>query len=162
MIRPATLDDAPAIHAIYVEQVLNGTASWEYDPPTLDEMIRRMGAVLDAGFPYLAVDHIGTLAAYAYVSTWRARIGYRFTVENSIYVRSDLRGIGIGRLLLNHLLQACKTAGYKNVIAVIGDSANLASVNLHKACGFEIAGTFKNVGFKFNRWLDSVQMQRFL
>ena len=161
-IRPASLDDAAAIHAIYVEQVLHGTASWEYEPPTLAEMTQRMRAVLDGGFPYLAADLDGALAAYTYVSTWRARIGYRFTVEDSIYVRADLRGKGVGKRLLTRLMQDCADRGAKNVIAVIGDSANLGSINLHRACGFEHAGLFKNVGYKFDRWLDSVWMHRVL
>ena len=161
-VRDASLADAAAIHAIYSDQVLHGTASWEYVPPTVDEMTGRLCTLMDDRLPFLAADLVGGLAAYAYTSAWRARIGYRFTVEDSIYVRADLRGKGIGRLLLTRLLEDCTSRGFKNVIAVIGDSANQGSINLHKACGFEIAGTFKNVGYKFDRWLDSVWMQRVL
>ena len=162
LLRGAALDDVAAIHAIYSDQVLTGTASWEYDPPTLIEMTTRVSGILAAGFPYFVAEQMGAVVAYAYASSWRSRIGYRFTVEDSIYVREEHRGQGIGRVLLNHLLQACATAGYKHVIAVIGDSANVGSIKLHRACGFEHAATFKNVGYKFDRWLDSVQMQRVL
>lgn len=161
-IRPATLADIPAIAPIYRDQVLHGTASWEYEPPDDAEMARRMRAVIDNGFPYLAAEDGSGLIGYCYASSYRARIGYRFVVEDSIYVRADQRGRGIGRQLLNALINECIAGGYTQMIAVIGDSANTGSINLHSACGFETVGVFKDIGFKFNRWLDSVQMQRSL
>lgn len=161
-IRPATLADIPAITPIYREQVLHGTSSWEYDPPNDAEMTRRMLAVLDKGFPYLAAEDDSGLLGFSLASSFRGRIGYRFVVEDSIYVRADQRGRGLGKALLNALIAQCAAQGYRQMIAVIGDSANTNSINLHRACGFETVGVFKNIGYKFDRWLDSVQMQRAL
>jgi phosphinothricin acetyltransferase len=162
LLRPVEATDMAEISSIYAEQVLNGTASWEYAPPGIAEMTSRMQAIVASGYPYMVATLNGVLAGYSYASSYRARIGYRFVVEDSIYVRSDLRGRGIGRRLLQGLIDTCSAAGYKQMIAVIGDSANVGSIELHRACGFETVGVFKNIGYKFDRWLDSVQMQRSL
>jgi L-amino acid N-acyltransferase YncA len=161
-IRPATPADIASIAPIYRDQVLQGTATWEYDPPDDAEMAQRMQAVLDGGFPYLAAEDTSGLTGYAYASSYRARTGYRFVVEDSVYVRADQRGRGLGKALLTALITACAARGYRQMIAVIGDSANTSSIHLHRACGFETIGVFKGIGFKFDRWLDSMQMQRAL
>lgn len=159
-IRPSTDADVPTMAGFYIEAVRTGTASWEYEPPTVEEFARRRDAVLSQGFPYLAAEIEGRVVGYTYASGYRARIGYRFTVEDSVYVDPHMKGQGIGKTLLNALIAECQARGFRQMIAVIGDSANAGSINLHRACGFETVGVFRNIGFKFDRWLDSVQMQR--
>jgi L-amino acid N-acyltransferase YncA len=161
-LRPATLADIPAITAIYAHAVRHGTASFELEPPTEAEMTRRMQAVLDGKFPYLAAEIDGKLAGYAYASLYRTRPAYRFTVENSVYVAADMHRRGIGKALLQRLIEECTTRGYRQMIAVIGDSDQAASIGVHKACGFEPAGNLKSIGWKFNKWLDTPLMQRAL
>jgi len=162
VIRPSQDSDLPAITAIYSHNVLTGTASWEYEPPDLAEITRRRADVLAKGFPYFVAEVDGKLAGYCYASSYRARIGYRFVVEDSVYVLPGLIGQGIGKRLLMTLIAECGRRGYKQMIAVIGDSENAGSIGLHKACGFTQVALFKAIGFKFDRWLDSVQMQRAL
>jgi L-amino acid N-acyltransferase YncA len=159
-IRPATLADIPAITAIYAHAVAHGTASFELEPPTEAEMTRRMQAVLDGKFPYLAAEIGGKLAGYAYASLYRTRPAYRFTVENSVYVAHDMHRRGVGKALLLRLIDAGAARGYRQMIAVIGDSDQAASIGVHKACGFEHAGNLKSIGWKFGRWLDTPLMQR--
>jgi L-amino acid N-acyltransferase YncA len=159
-LRPATLADAPAILAIYGPQVLHGTASWEYEPPDLPEMERRLSAVLAAGYPYFVAEVGGELAGYCYASSYRPREGYRYVVEDSIYVDPRFQGLGIGRTLLNALIEACAAHGFRQMVAIIGDSENQGSIALHRACGFAHVGTLVAIGFKHGRWLDSVIMQR--
>ncbi len=159
-IRTASVDDIAAITAIYTESVAHGTASWEYEPPNLDEMRTRMQAVLNAGFPYLVAEVEGDVLGYAYASSYRPRIGYRFVCENSVYVDKSLRGRGIGKQLLSALIERCTEHGFKQMIAVIGDSENHASINLHKSLEFTPVGLLPKIGYKFDRWLDSVIMQR--
>ncbi len=154
-IRPATLADIPAITAIYAEAVKHGTASFELEPPTEAEMTRRMQAVLDGKFPYLATDIDGKLAGYAYASLYRTRPAYRFTVENSVYVAPDMHRRGVGKALLLKLIEECTARGYRQMIAVIGDSDQAASIGVHKACGFEPAGNLRGIGWKFGKWLDT-------
>jgi L-amino acid N-acyltransferase YncA len=161
-IRPATQADIPAITRIYADAVAHGTASFELEPPSETEMTRRMQELTGNGFPYLAADVDGTLAGYAYAGPYRARPAYRFTVENSVYVAPEAQGRGVGRALLQALIEAAEAGGYRQMIAVIGDSEQAASVALHAALGFAFIGTFPNVGFKFGRWLDTVLMQRAL
>ena len=161
-LRPATLADIPAITAIYAHAVRHGTASFELEPPTEPEMTRRMQAVLDGNFPYLAAEIDGNLAGYAYASLYRTRPAYRFTVENSVYVAADMNRRGIGKALLQRLIEECTTRGYRQMIAVIGDSDQAASIGVHKACGFEPAGNLKSIGWKFGKWLDTPLMQRAL
>jgi phosphinothricin acetyltransferase len=162
-IRPATLADIPAITAIYANAVRHGTASFEQDPPDEAEMKRRMMSLLDGGFPYLAADMDGALCGYAYAGLYRTRPAYRFTLEDSIYVAPDRHRRGIGRALLEALLCESQARGFRQIIAVIGDSPTQApSVALHRAAGFTMVGTLAAVGFKFDRWLDTVLMQRAL
>ena len=162
LIRPSRDEDVPAIAAIYDNSVNTETASWEYDPPGAEEMARRRADVLAKGFPYLVAEFDGELAGYSYASPYRARIGYRFVVEDSVYVLHEMKGRGIGKALLLALIAECERLGYRQMIAVIGDSENTGSIKLHAACGFEHIALFKGIGYKFERWLDSVQMQRVL
>jgi L-amino acid N-acyltransferase YncA len=162
IIRDSTEADLPAISAIYGHAVRTGTASFEYDPPDAAEMARRRTDVLDKDLPYLVADVDGAVAGYAYANTYRARPAYRFSVEDSIYIAPERQGAGIGRQLLPALLQRCEALGLRLVIAVIGDSATLASIRLHASCGFTHAGSLPNVGWKHGRWLDSVFMVRAL
>ena len=162
VIRPSRIDDIAACAAIYAASVATGTASWEYDSPDIDEFARRRAEVLAKGFPYFIAEVDAHVVGYSYASAFRARIGYRFVVEDSVYVLTDMQGRGIGRRLLMTLIEECVRLGYRQMIAVIGDSANLGSIRMHAACGFEQVALFKGIGFKFGRWLDSVQMQRVL
>ena len=162
LIRPVNMDDLPAVHAIYSYNVQHGTASWELSPPDAGEMLRRMHAMLEQDYPYFVAELDGRIAGYSYASSYRPRPGYRFTVENSVYVDMSLQRRGIGRLLLSTLIAACERQGYRQMIAVIGDSHNTGSIALHHALGFVHIGTMPNIGFKFGRWLDSVLMQRAL
>jgi len=158
-IRPATEADLPFITGIYEHAVRHGTATFELIPPDLAEMTRRYRALLDGGFPYLAAEVEGEVIGYAYAGPYRPRPAYRFTVENSIYLKPAIHRRGIGLLLLQQLLNECTKRGYRQVIAVIGDSANAGSIGVHARCGFEMIGTHPNVGLKFGRWLDTVMMQ---
>jgi phosphinothricin acetyltransferase len=162
-IRAATLADLPAITAIYGHAVLNGTASYEYDAPSLDEMSRRYDAIIAGSFPYLVAYSADKILGYAYASHFRTRPAYRFMVEDSIYIAPDAQGLGIGTLLLAELLARCEAVGFRQMIAVIGDAAtNLASARLHALMGFTECGRIKGSGFKFNRWCDTLLMQRAL
>jgi phosphinothricin acetyltransferase len=158
-IRSATAADIPAITAIYRPAVLTGTASFEVDPPEAAEMLRRFEAITGAGYPYFVAETDGRLAGYAYASAYRTRPGYRFTVEDSVYIAPDAQGKGVGRALLERLVAKCRDDGFRLMIAVIGDSANFASISLHRRLGFRYCGTIHSVGYKFGRWLDSVIME---
>ena len=160
LIRPSRDEDAPVLAAIYANSVATESASWEYEAPTAGEFAQRRRDVIAKGFPYLVAEWDGNIAGYCYASNFRARIGYRFCVEDSVYVLNGMQGRGIGRKLLMTLIDECAARGYRQMVAVIGDSANLGSIKLHEVCGFEHAALFKGIGFKFGRWLDSVQMQR--
>ena len=163
MIRPATPADAAGLAAIYAPQVLAGTASFETEAPDVAEMAARLARVHGKGWPWLVWDADGDLLGYAYASQFRDRAAYRATCENSIYVAADAARQGVGRALLLALCDAARAAGFREMIAVIGDgSGNHASVGLHRACGFAEAGKLTNVGQKFGRWLDVVYMQRSL
>jgi L-amino acid N-acyltransferase YncA len=161
-LRPATLNDIAAITVIYGYQVKNGTASWELAPPNIEEMRKRMSAVLDAGYPYLVAEVNGVVLGYSYASSYRPRPGYRFTCENSVYVDPSQQRKGIAKLMLTELIARCTTQGLRQMIAVIGDSENAASIRLHESVGFVRVGLLPNIGYKFDRWLDSVIMQRAL
>jgi phosphinothricin acetyltransferase len=159
-IRPATEADLPAITGIYAHAVLNGTASYEYDPPQLAEMTVRFETLKAGGFPYLVAEAEDQIAGYAYAGPFRTRAAYRFIVEDSIYLAPDWQGRGIGRLLLKQLVAECEAMGFRQMIAVIGDGGvNLASVRLHAGLGFELCGKLVGSGFKFGRWCDTVMMQ---
>jgi L-amino acid N-acyltransferase YncA len=158
-IRPATEADLPFVTEIYAHAVLRGTATFELDPPDLAEMTRRFRTLVDGGFPYLVAALDGIVAGYAYAGAYRPRPAYRFTVENSIYLQPAIHRRGIGMKLMRQLIEECEARGYRQMIAVIGDSANAGSIGLHSACGFQMIGTHPNVGLKFGRWLDTVMMQ---
>jgi len=161
-IRPSRDEDLPACAAIYGASVAVETASWEYEAPDVDEFDRRRGDILAKGFPYFTAVLDGKVIGYSHASAYRARVGYRFVVEDSVYVLNEMRGRGIGKKLLMKLIDECTRRGYRQMIAVIGDSANEGSIRLHAACGFEQIAVFTGIGYKFGRWLDSVQMQRVL
>jgi L-amino acid N-acyltransferase YncA len=158
-IRSATEADLPSITGIYEHAVRYGTATFELIPPDLAEMTRRFRALMDGGFPYLVAVLDGDVAGYAYAGPYRPRPAYRFTVENSIYLRPAIHRRGVGLKLMQELLRECEPRGYRQMIAVIGDSANAGSIGLHTRCGFKMIGTHPNVGLKFGRWLDTVMMQ---
>lgn len=162
LIRPSREDDVPAIQKIYSHHVLTGFASFEEEAPDVDEMKWRRSEILARGFPYFVAEIDGVVAGYAYASTYRTRSAYRFTVEDSIYVAPDLPRRGIGRALLNRLVARSGELGFRQMIAVIGDSANTASIALHGACGFAMIGIMPAIGWKRGRWVDSVLMQRAL
>jgi phosphinothricin acetyltransferase len=158
-IRPTRPADLAAIHAIYADEVRNRTASWELEPPDLEEMQRRYAAIVDAGYPYFVAEAEGGVVGYAYASAYRPRKAYRFTVENSIYVAPGQQGKGIGKTLLRALMDECADRGFRQMIAVIGDSGNLASRALHASLGFALIGVAPALGYKNGRWLDQVLMQ---
>lgn len=160
IIRPCQETDISAITAIYAHHVRHGFASFETEPPTEAEMRRRRMDILDKDLPYLIAEQDGVVMGYAYAGTYRPRAAYRDTVENSVYVRHDATGQGIGRLLLPALIMACEARDLRQMIAVIGDSDNHPSIRLHASCGFRMIGTLHAVGFKLGRWLDSVLMQK--
>ena len=159
-IRPAGRRDIAAITRIYDHAVRHGTASFEIEPPDEQEMVQRYEALREGRYPYLVAELGGAIAGYAYAGPYRDRPAYNWSVENSIYIAPQSQRRGIGRALLDQLIVAAEERGFRQMIAVIGDSANAASIELHRAAGFRLVGTFDNVGFKFGRWLDSVLMQR--
>ena len=162
-VRPATPADAAAIAAIYAPEVLNGTASFETVPPTIAEMGVRMARVIDAGWPWLVAEADGAIIGYAYAAQFRDRAAYAATCEHSVYVAAGAHRRGAGTALLGAVFASARTAGFREMIAVIGDgTGNLASRRLHAACGFRDAGLLTNVGNKFGRWLDVAYMQRSL
>jgi phosphinothricin acetyltransferase len=161
-LRACGPDDIPAIQAIYADAVLTGTASFELEPPSIAEMQARWQNITGGGYPYLVAVLDGAVAGYAYGGAYRARPAYRGNVENSVYVRKDCQHAGVGRALLQDLIARCTERGFRQMIAVIGDSANAASIGLHRALGFDHVGTLRSVGWKHGRWLDTVLMQRAL
>jgi L-amino acid N-acyltransferase YncA len=160
LIRAASAEDLKAVTGIYAHHVRCGTASFEIEPPDEAEMLRRWQAVAEKGLPYFVAERDGAVAGYGYAGLYRPRPAYRFTVEDSIYVDRECAGLGIGGALLGRLIAECERLGLRQMIAVIGDSENAASIGLHRKFGFEHAGVLKNVGCKFGRWLDTVLMQR--
>jgi len=161
-IRPAGPSDIPAITRIYADAVRHGTASFEIEPPDEAEMARRMAALLTKSYPYLVAEGDGAVAGYAYAGPYRDRRAYDWCVEDTVYVAPEFHRQGVGRLLLTRLVAEAEALGYRQMIGVIGDSANTASVAVHAAVGFRLIGTFKSIGFKHGRWLDTVLMQRAL
>jgi phosphinothricin acetyltransferase len=161
-LRGADAADAGAIAEIYAHHVRKGTATFELEPPDASEIERRRREVTSRGLPYLVAVSADEVIAYAYAAPYRPRPAYRFTVEDSIYVRADAAGRGIGRALLARLIDEAERAGARQMVAVIGDAGNAASIRLHAALGFEHIGVLKSVGNKFERWLDVVLMQRAL
>jgi phosphinothricin acetyltransferase len=159
LVRPSKAGDVAAVAEIYGYHVLNGLASFELMAPSVDEIAKRRADVIGRKFPFLVAEVDGKVVGYAYASLYRARPAYRFTLEDSVYVHKDFAGRGVGRLLLDTLIEASEKAGARQLIAVIGDSDNKGSIRLHAACGFKRTGTLKAVGYKFGRWVDSVIMQ---
>jgi phosphinothricin acetyltransferase len=161
-IRPSRDADLDAIAAIYGHHVRHGTASFETDPPPVEEMRRRRAELLSRGFPYLVAEAGGTVLGYAYAGPYRPRAAYRDTAENSVYLRPDASGRGVGTALLRALVAECEVLGLRQMVAVVGDSANTASIRLHERCGFRLVGVLEAVGYKHGQWLDSVLLQRTL
>ena len=161
-VRDATPDDAAAVAEIYGWHVLNGFGSFEEAAPPVEEIARRMAEVAQRGLPWLVAEADGAPLGYAYATPYRPRTGYRFTVEDAVYVAPHAQGRGAGRALLTALIERLQAQGYRQLVASIGDSGNAASIALHRACGFEHRGTLREMGFKRGRWLDVVWMQRAL
>ncbi|MEO7775302.1 MAG: N-acetyltransferase family protein [Steroidobacteraceae bacterium] len=161
-LRPAIAADLPQITAIYAHYVLTHSATFEIAAPDLIEMQRRLEALRQSGYPYWVAVAQGAVLGYCYIGTYRARVAYAHTAENAVYVAPEQARRGVGVALLNRCLEECPARGIREVVAVIGDSANRASIALHERCGFRHVGTLTAVGFKFGRWLDTVIMQRSL
>ena len=159
-VRDAAPGDMAAIQSIYAHHVLHGLATFEEAPPSVEEMARRHADITGRGLPYLVAELEGAPAGYAYCALYRTRSAYRFTLEDSVYVHHDLEGRGLGSALLAELVRRAEALGYRQLVAVIGDSAHRASIALHARHGFLPVGTLRSTGFKFGRWVDSVLMQR--
>jgi L-amino acid N-acyltransferase YncA len=164
-LRPATLNDATSIHALYAHEVEHSFANYEHIAPDLQQIQQRIAAVLDAGYPWLIAELDGDFAGYAYASAFRNRAGYRWTVENTVYVHPQAQRRGVAKGLMLALIERCAALGFRQMIAVIGDAENTASIALHRSLGFEMVGVFHGIGYKAvpgapGRWLDNVQMQR--
>jgi len=161
-LRDAVEGDFDAITALYAREVAGGVATYEYDAPDVDEMRRRWSALRAAGHPYLVAEFDGAFAGYAYAGSFRTRIGYRFTVESSVYVEHALHGHGIGRVLMERLIELCTQRGERQMMAVIGPPQDGPSVRFHERLGFETVGVLPASGRKHGRWLDTILMQRAL
>jgi phosphinothricin acetyltransferase len=159
-VRNAETGDLEAVQAIYAHHVRHGLASFEETPPDLAEIERRFHATIDSGLPYLVAEVDGAARGYAYAGRYRTRPAYCYSLENTVYVEPGYEGRGLGSALLGALIARCEELGYRRVVAVIGDSANLASIRLHERLGFQKCGVIPSVGFKFGRWVDSVLMDR--
>ena len=162
LVRDADAADFAAITAIYAEHVRHGLASFEETPPPLEEMLERWRAITARGLPYLVAHAGGEILGYSYASPYRARSAYRHSLENSVYVSAGGGGRGVGTRLLAELIRRCEAGPWRQMIAVIGDSANASSIALHRKLGFRMVGTLQGVGFKHGRWVDTVLMQRAL
>jgi phosphinothricin acetyltransferase len=162
LIRPSSDADLQALTDIYAHHVRHGTGTFETEPPDRVEMTRRRADVLAKGLPWLVADHAGTVVGYAYANHFRPRLAYRFCLEDSIYLAPAATGRGVGRLLLAELLARCEALGARQMLAVIGDAANAGSIGVHRALGFVDTGVLRSAGWKFDRWLDVVLMQRTL
>lgn len=162
LIRPSQAADMPAITEIYRHHVLHGTATFETEAPSETDMGARRDDVLGKGLPWLVAEVDGAVQGYAYATWFRPRAAFRYCVEDSIYLAPGMEGKGLGRALLSELIARCEAAGMRKMVAVIGDSANEASIGLHRATGFNLMGTLPNCGWKFERWLDIVIMERVL
>lgn len=159
-VRAYRPDDGPALQRIYADEGVAGTASWEDVAPTVEAFMKRRAELVALGFPCLVAEVDGVVAGWSNASSYRTRPGYRFTVEDSVYVARAHAGKGVGRALLEALIAECAARGFRQMIAVVGDSQNRASIALHERCGFRHIATFQNIGWKFGRWLDSVQLMR--
>ena len=159
-VRPAAPEDVAGIQSIYAHHVLNGFATFEEVAPSAEEMRRRYDAITGAALPYLVAEVAGALAGYGYCAPYRTRSAYRYALEDSVYVRHDLLGRGVGSALLGELIRRCEALGYRQLVAVIGDSAHAASIALHARCGFLPVGNLRSIGYKLGRWVDTFLMQR--
>ncbi len=163
VIRDVLPDDIAAITAIYREAVLYGTASFELDPPDEPEMLARMRSITDAGYPYIVcLNEQDYLLGYAYASAYRSRPAYRWSCENSVYMTKDARGLGIGKRLMQVIIDRCEALGFRQMVGIIGGADHIASIKLHQSLGFEKVGRLPATGFKHGKWLDSIVMQRAL
>jgi phosphinothricin acetyltransferase len=162
IIRAATVEDADALAAIYGHHVLHGFGTFEEEPPSPADMETRRAAIADRGLPYLVAEDDGQVLGFAYAGPFRPRQAYRYTVEDSVYIAPDAVGRGVGRAVLSAVIAACEALGVRQVVAELGDSANAASIGLHRALGFEDAGLGRSFGFKHGRWVDIVWMQKSL
>lgn len=160
ILRDASENDMHAVQAIYAHHVQHGTASFELDPPTLGQMRQRREDICAIGLPYLVAELNGEIVGYGYATLYRPRPAYRLTVEDSVYVREGMAGLGIGSALLSLIIQRCIEGGRRQMVAIIGNSENIASIRLHERLGFHKVGVLESVGFKHGRWLDTVIMQR--
>ncbi len=161
-VRHSSDDDINSITAIYAHEVLNGLASFEVVPPDADEMAQRRHNIVQAGYPYLVAAQEEKIIGYAYAGPYRTRPAYKNTLENSVYVSSTARRNGVGKMLLTELITLCEQGSWRTIIAIIGDTNNTGSIELHKSLGFRHVGTIEAAGFKLNRWVDSVIMQKML
>jgi L-amino acid N-acyltransferase YncA len=161
-IRPSREDDVPAITAIYAHHVQHGTGTFEIDPPSPSDMAARRAEVLARGLPWLVLEEEGQVLGYAYCNWFKPRPAYRYSAEDSIYLAPGTQGRGLGRLLLAELGRQAEAVGVRKLIAVIGDSANAGSIGVHRSLGFESVGTIRSCGWKFDRWLDIVLMEKSL
>ena len=160
LIRDATEADMEAVQRIYAHHVLNGLATFEEEPPSVDELLSRRAAIVAERLPYLVAELRGAVVGYAYASAYRTRPAYRYTIEDSVYVENGFGGRGIGRALLTELVARCEAGPWRQMVAIIGDSGNAASVAVHRSLGFAPVGTLRSAGFKLGRWVDTVLMQR--
>ena len=162
MVRDTRDTDCSAIQSIYSHYVLQGAATFEEVPPTVSEIVDRRAAIVAQGLPHLVAEIDGEVVGYTYAAPYRPRAAYRYTIEDSVYVAHGFHGRGIGRALLAALIQRCERGPWRQMIAIIGDSENAGSIALHERLGFRHVGTLASVGFKFERWVDTVLMQRAL
>ena len=162
LIRTSVVEDLPAITAIYAKEVLHGLASFEVEPPDLNEVGRRREELLSNGYPYLVATVEDKVVGYAYAGPYRSRPAYRYSLENSIYVAREARNCGVGKKLLTDLIAVCTQGDWRTMIAVIGDINNTGSIALHRSLGFRHVGTIESVGYKLNQWVDSDIMQKVL
>jgi phosphinothricin acetyltransferase len=160
VVRAATEADMAAVRDIYAHYVLHSLATFEETPPALEDMLARRRASVDIGLPYLVAETQTGILGFAYAAAYRPRPAYRFTVEDSVYVADGLSGQGIGSSLLGELIAACEHGHWRQMVAIVGDSANAGSIALHRRFGFELVGTLRSVGFKFGRWVDTPILQR--
>jgi phosphinothricin acetyltransferase len=160
IVRPAKDEDAAALAAIYGHHVLHGFGTFEEVPPSVEDMAGRRRAVVERGLPYLVAEDGGTVLGFAYAAPFRPRAAYRYTAEDSVYVAPEAIGRGVGRTVLSAVIAECETLGLRQLMAVIGDSGNAASIGLHRSLGFEQTGLGRSVGFKHGRWVDIVWMQK--
>ena len=161
-VRAASEADMAAVRDIYAHYVLHSLATFEETPPTVDEMLARRRASVELGLPYLVAEAREEILGFAYAAAYRARPAYRFTIEDSVYVADGLSGRGVGSALLGELIARCERGPWRQMLAVVGDSANAGSIALHRRFGFELVGTLRSVGFKFGRWIDTPILQRAL